>query len=106
MLTILALGMFPQAAVVSYGPVLWALGKVRTSALLVFVQLALQITAMATGLYLGGAKGLLLGLGIALWLLYPFYATVFARCAIWQPRVDLPFLAAAFVLCLLVLRHM
>jgi O-antigen/teichoic acid export membrane protein len=103
MLTILAIGMFPQAAVVSYGPVLWALGKVRTSALLVFVQLALQIIAMSAGLYLGGPKGLLLGLGLASWLLYPFYATVYARSAIWQPRVDLPFLTASFVLSALVL---
>jgi O-antigen/teichoic acid export membrane protein len=105
MLTILALGMFPQAAIVSYGPVLWALGKVRTSAVLVFIQLALQIVAMSAGSYLGGAKGLMLGLGLTLWFLYPFYAAVYARCAIWQPAVDIPFLTAAFMLSLVVLQR-
>jgi O-antigen/teichoic acid export membrane protein len=103
MLTILALGMFPQAAIVSYGPVLWAQGKVRTSAILVFVQLTLQIGAMSAGLYLLGAEGLLLGLGLAQWLLYPFYAAVYHRCAIWQPSIDIPFLTAAVMLSMLVL---
>jgi O-antigen/teichoic acid export membrane protein len=102
MLTILALGAFPQAAIISYGPILWAVGQLRTSTALLFIQLALQLACLSLGALLLGSKGLVIGLSLALWLLYPFHAFIFRRLAVWQPSVDIPYLILAFVLSLYV----
>ena len=50
MLELLALGALPQSLIVSYGSVLWAKGQIRTSTILLTVQLAIQIAAIVIGL--------------------------------------------------------
>jgi O-antigen/teichoic acid export membrane protein len=95
MLTLLALGIIPQAIITSYGPLLIAKGLVKNNTLLLAAQLAIQTVALTIGAFLSGVTGLLIGLSLSMWLLYPFYAVSYARLSLWQPKVDLFFGAIA-----------
>lgn len=88
MIGLVALATLPQSIIVSYGPILIAQGRVRQSTILLGVQLIIQLLCVIAGGSLGGASGILVGLALAQWLLYPFYAYTYARLSIWQPTFD------------------
>ncbi len=72
MLEYLAAGSLVGCLSISYGGVLWAKGRVRTSTVVLAIQLCVQTAAMVIGLHFGGARGLVCGLAVASWLLYRF----------------------------------
>jgi hypothetical protein len=75
-----------------------AKGLVKNNTLLLAAQLAIQTVALTIGAFLGGVTGLLIGLSLSMWLLYPFYAVSYARLSLWQPKVDLFFGAIAIAI--------
>jgi O-antigen/teichoic acid export membrane protein len=103
MLALLALGILPQAIITSYGPLLIAKGLVKNNTFLLAVQLAIQSLSLTIGAWFDGIAGLLIGLSLSQWLLYPFYARTYARITLWQPKVDLFFGAVAGVITTLAL---
>ena len=90
MLEILALGSLVGSLIASYNGVLWAKGLVRTSTVLLAIQLLIQVPAMVAGAHFGGAKGLALAVASVSWILYPVHAFVYSRHSLWQPEIDLP----------------
>jgi O-antigen/teichoic acid export membrane protein len=104
MLEVLALGSLPQSIIISYGSLLLAKGLVRSSALLLIVQLVLQMSFMFAGSHIAGARGLMFALVFAQWTLYPFCAYVYWRNALWQPKIDVLFLSFALIITVLVLQ--
>jgi O-antigen/teichoic acid export membrane protein len=92
MLQLLAVGSLIGCITNSYGSLLWAKGLVKTSTGLLAVQLLVQVAAMTIGVYVDGPKGLILGLALTSWILYPVHAAVYASLSLWQPKLDLPFI--------------
>jgi O-antigen/teichoic acid export membrane protein len=105
MLQIMALGSLVGGLAISYNGILWAKGMVRMSTVLLAIQLFIQVSAIVVGSYLGGARGLVLGWALTSWLLYPVYAFVYSRLSLWQPKLDLPLIAASFWIAFSVLGH-
>ena len=103
MLQMLALGSLVGSLGISYNGILWAKGMVRTSTVLLAIHLFIQVSAMVVGSYLGGAKGLVLAVAFAGWLLYPVYAFAYSRLSLWQPKLDLPFIGVAILIAVSVL---
>jgi O-antigen/teichoic acid export membrane protein len=103
MLQILALGSLAGCIALTYNGVLWAKGLVKTSTILLVAQLVIQIPAMAIGAHFGGSEGLLWGIAAVNWALYPFNAFVYARLGLWQPFIDVPLLAIALLITIMVI---
>jgi O-antigen/teichoic acid export membrane protein len=97
MLQILAMGSLVGVVGGSYSGLLWAKGMVRTSTLLLVLQIALQIIGMLVGNHYLGEKGVILSAALVSWLLYPAQAYVHSKIGLWEPRVDLPFLMLSSV---------
>ena len=74
---------------------LLAVGKVATTAALTAVQIASQFGGMYLGYIHGGAAGMIIGIAAANWVVYPAHAVVMHRSGLWQPKLDLIFLAAS-----------
>lgn len=79
----------------SYAGVLWSIGRIRMSTLLLAFQASFLWVGMLLGFYLAGPVGAIVGSAATGWLMYPFTAIVFAREGLWHPRLDLPFLGAS-----------
>ena len=92
MLQILAMGSLVGVVGSSYNGLLWAKGMVRTSTLLLVLQILLQIFGVLIGNYYYGEKGVIVSVALVSWLLYPAQAYVHARIGLWTPQIDLPFL--------------
>jgi O-antigen/teichoic acid export membrane protein len=105
MLQMMALGSLVGGLAISYNGILYAKGRVRTSTVLLAIHLFIQVSAIVVGSYLGGARGLVLGWALTSWLLYPVYAFVYSRLSLWQPKLDLPLIAASFWIAFSVLGH-
>jgi O-antigen/teichoic acid export membrane protein len=103
MLHMLALGSLVGSLIMSYTGILWAKGMVRTSTVMLAILLLIQVAAMVVGSYLGGAKGLVLGVAAVAWIMYPIHAFVYSRLSLWQPRVDLPFIGMSCLIAVSVL---
>ena len=101
MLELFALAALPQSLIVSYGPVLWAKGQIRTNTVLLMIQLAIQTGATIIGAHLGGSQGLIVGMIITQWLVYPFHAAVYSRLSLWQPGIDLPVIGLSLLVTIL-----
>lgn len=102
MLQYLALGSLVGSLAVTYNGVLWAKGLSRMSTVLVGIQVMIQIPAMIIGLQMGGGEGLVIAIACVAWLMYPVHAFVYWRISLWQPKVDLPVIAASLLLTALV----
>jgi O-antigen/teichoic acid export membrane protein len=94
-LRIQAAGLMVGILTSSYGGVLWSIGKMRMSTLLLAIQAVFLWCGMLAGFHLGGPIGVLVGSAATGWLMYPVTAVVFAREGLWHPRLDLPILAAS-----------
>ncbi len=97
MLRMLAMGMLVAVVETSYNGLLWAKGMVRVSTAVLAVQIAFQIMGMIVGNYFFGARGVVLGAAVTCWLVYPVQAYVHARVGLWEPRIDLPFIALSIL---------
>jgi O-antigen/teichoic acid export membrane protein len=93
MLRILGLGSLAAVVVGSYTGVLFAKGKVGSATVLNASQIVLQVIAILVGNYYFGEKGVIVSLAAIYWLIYPVHAYVMHQIGLWQPKIDLPFLA-------------
>lgn len=105
MLQLLALGSLVGCLSSPYSAVLWAKGMVRTSTVLLAVQILVQILAMVVGAHFWGARGLVLAVALTSWLMYPAHAFVYAGLSLWQPKIDLPVIAASLLIAISVLSN-
>lgn len=101
MLVQLALGSLMACIWGSYSGVLTAQGKVATTTALTVVQIICQFSLMFIGNHFAGSTGLILGIAAANWVVYPFYAYVMQQNGLWQPKLDLIFLAASVLIVVL-----
>lgn len=104
-LQILATGALVARVGHTYDNVLLAKGHTLTMSGLLATQTAIQLSAMMLGNYWGGPHGVVIGIAATGWLMYPFIAICHARQAVWQPELDLPFIAAAIGIAVLVMPH-
>ncbi|HEX8988545.1 MAG TPA: oligosaccharide flippase family protein [Rhodocyclaceae bacterium] len=92
MLRILGMGSLVGVIGNSYGGLLWAKGMVRTSTVVLGLQILIQVVGMLVGNHFLGDRGVILSAALVTWLLYPVQAYVHAKIGLWQPKLDLPFL--------------
>ena len=90
----------------SYSGVLLALGKAATMSALTAFQVVCQFGGMFFGYHYGGGAGLVIGLAAANWVIYPANAFVMFRNGLWQPKLDLIFLAASVLVVVLAFPRM
>jgi hypothetical protein len=95
MLEVLAAGTFAGCVWGSNAGILMGIGKVATHAFLTAMQIVCQITGMLVGYYYEGGIGLVAGVAVANWMMYPVSALVMSRNGLWQPSLDLAFLVAS-----------
>jgi O-antigen/teichoic acid export membrane protein len=99
MLQILAMGTLASVVVGSYSGVFFAKGLVATSTLTQAIQAVVQIAAIFIGAYYYQERGVILALAAIHWLVYPVYAYfLHTKAGLWQPKIDLPFLAVSAVI--------
>ena len=93
------LGMGSMIGVIggSYNGLLWAKGMVKVSAGVLAVQIAIQVLGMIVGYHFLGVPGVVLSAAVMSWLLYPVQAYVHARIGLWEPKIDLPFIALSIL---------
>ncbi len=101
MLQLLAAGSLLGCVWGSYAGVLLAIGKVTSHALLTAIQIASQMGGMFVGYHYGKGMGIVMGVAAANWIVYPINAFVMSRNGLWQPKLDLIFLAASVLIVVL-----
>ena len=97
MLETLAAGSLVGILGITYENVLIAQGRSFDNAVLLGVQMILQLAGIFIGLRLSqmgdhpfsGSGGVVIGIAAAQWVNYPFKAVWLARLKLWQPEVDL-----------------
>ncbi|MBF2027632.1 MAG: oligosaccharide flippase family protein [Oscillatoriales cyanobacterium C42_A2020_001] len=95
MLQLLAIGLLVESIGNSYGNVLLARGNTFEMTVLQGLQVGLKLGGMGIGYAMGGEYGLIFGIAMSNWLLYPAQAICYQRLSLWQPEVDFPFLTVA-----------
>jgi hypothetical protein len=65
---------------------------------LLAVQAFIMVICNLVGYRLGGVHGLVVGTACIGLLMYPVSATVYRRLGLFQPKVDAPIIALAFLL--------
>lgn len=98
MLQQLAAGTLVACVWGSYSGVLLARGKVAAMTALTAAQIFFQFSMMIIGNHYGGSAGLVIGVAVANWLVYPAYAWVMWRNGLWQPRLDMVFLGISVLI--------
>ncbi len=99
LLQILAMGSLASIVVGSYSGVFFAKGLVAISTLTQAIQVVVQLLAIFIGAYYFQEKGVILALAVIHWLVYPVYAYyLHTKAGLWQPKIDLPFLAFSAVI--------
>jgi len=106
MLELLAAGSLVGCVWGSYTGVLLAMGKVATMTMLTAAQIVFQIGGMLIGYHYGGGMGLVIGISASNWAMYPVQALVMAHNGLWQPKLDIPFLAASVLIVVLAWPHL
>lgn len=95
-LQILGMGSLAGIIVGSYTGVFFAKGLVGVSTITQAVQIVVQVVAVIIGNYFYGNQGVIVALASIYWLLYPLYAYLLhTKTGLWQPKIDLPFLAVS-----------
>ncbi len=105
-LRILGMGSLAAVVVGSYTGVLFAKGKVSAATILNAAQIVLQVMAIFVGQHFYGEKGVILALAAIYWLVYPVHAYIMHTVGLWQPKIDLPFLAFSAVVTFFVFRSL
>ena len=101
MLELLAAGTLVGCVWGSYTGVLLAMGKVATMTWLTASQIVCQFGGMLIGYHYGGGMGLVMGLSVSSWVMYPVQAFVMSRNGLWQPKLDFPFIVASVLIVVL-----
>ena len=104
MLQILALGQGVGLLLASYAGVLWAMSKVALSAVMLGIQTLITWVCMGVGAALSGEIGVIWGMAAASLVTYPVHAVIYRRFGLLSLKIDLPVLAVAALLLVLLLR--
>ena len=89
----------------SYIGLFWAKGLVSTSTALLVAQVVIQLVGMVVGNHFWGAAGVIVSTAAVGWLIYPLLAFVYFRLGLWEPRLDLPIVAASVLIALVEFRR-
>ncbi|OIR03143.1 lipopolysaccharide biosynthesis protein WzxC [mine drainage metagenome] len=93
MLRMLAMGAMMWAVGGAYNGLLWAKGMVKLSTVILVAEVAIQWIGMMVGYHFLGERGVVLSAAAVAWLLYPAQAYIYAKLDLWEPKIDLPFIA-------------
>ncbi len=104
MIQILPLSSFVGVLSLTYQNAYLAKGKSLYISLLLLYQLVIQVGVILIGYYLNGVHGIIIGLAIAGWLLYPANILAAKKLNIWQPEIDIPFILVAAIIVLVYLK--
>ena len=96
MLRVLAMGSLVGIIGGSYTGLLWAKGMAKRSTMILVAQISVQILGIIIGHHYLGEQGVILSVALVGWLLYPIQAYVHASIGLWEPKIDLPFVAISF----------
>jgi O-antigen/teichoic acid export membrane protein len=80
----------------SYAGVLLAMGKAATSTILIAIQVVCQLVAIFVGYHYSGGIGIMMGIAVANWVMFPINAFVMYRIGLWHSKLDLILLVASF----------
>ncbi|MGC4070151.1 MAG: oligosaccharide flippase family protein [Polyangiaceae bacterium] len=97
MLSILSIGGIAGVVNQAAGIVWPSIGEFRTITILMLLQISLMWAAMLLGTTFFGVVGFVAGCASVEFLMYPVQAMLLARRKLWQPEIDLPVLAVAFI---------
>ena len=89
----LAVGALFSVPGITYDNVLVARGETRSLAVVMGIQFLLQLAAIFIGLQLAGPVGLVTALSLVGLLSYPVRAYMVRREKLWQPEIDIPYIA-------------
>jgi len=103
MLRLVTLGTLVHALGQSYNGVLLSRGMSKPLAVILGFSALVQLVAMLVGAHWGGRYGLVLGIAVTSWIVYPLEAYYYRRIELWQPEIDLPLYFAATVIAAMVL---
>lgn len=98
MLELLAAGSLVRCLWGSYSGVLLAMGKAATETVLTAIQISCQIGGIFIGYYYWKEMGIVMGVAVANWLMYPVNAFVMARYGLWQPKLDFVFIIVSVMI--------
>lgn len=93
MLRMLAMGALMWSIGGSYNGLLWAKGMVKLSTVILVAEVAIQWLGMMVGYHFLGERGVILSVAAVAWLLYPVQALIYLKIGLWEPKIDLPFIA-------------
>jgi O-antigen/teichoic acid export membrane protein len=93
MLRMLAMGALMWSVGGSYNGLLWAKGMVKLSTVILVVEVAIQWLGIMVGYHFLGERGVVLSVAAVAWLLYPVQAYIYVKLDLWEPKIDLPFMA-------------
>lgn len=95
MIQILPLGTLVGILSLSYQNVLLAKGYSSYITAILAIQLILQASVITIGYHLNGIVGIIIGLSLVGWLLYPAFAIAVKKLNLWQPEIDIPVIILA-----------
>jgi O-antigen/teichoic acid export membrane protein len=103
------LQIFPLASFVgilsrSYQNAYLAKGKSSYITFILIYSLILQFSAIIIGHKLAGIHGVVIGLTMTGWLIYPANIITARKLNIWQPEIDIPFILVATIIVLVYLK--
>lgn len=103
------LQIFPLASFVgilsrSYQNAYLAKGKSSYITFILIYSLILQFSAIIIGHKIAGIHGVVIGLTLTGWLVYPANLIAAKKLNIWQPEVDIPFILVAIIIVLVYLK--
>lgn len=99
-LQILAIGQLVHVLESSNVGVMMASGKTRTMTVLLAFQSIIQIISLLFGYHFFEQTGMVYGIMFSKMLFYPVNAYIFHKYSLWQPEIDLPFLAIFLIVLL------
>jgi O-antigen/teichoic acid export membrane protein len=101
MLEYLAAGSLVGCLWTSYSGALLAMGKAATNTFITAILVALQISAIFVGFHLGGATGIVMGVAVVNWVMYPVYAYFMHIIGLWHSKFDLLLFTASVLIMVL-----
>jgi O-antigen/teichoic acid export membrane protein len=98
MLQLLAMGAVADVINTSISPIVLAAGSSRSFTLLSAARLIFLLLCMLVGGYFAGIRGVVTGVAVAPYLLYPLMAVIIRPYRLWMPWLDLGTAAACLTL--------
>lgn len=95
MIQVLPLGSFVGVLALTYHNAYLAKGKSSYISFLLMYQLLIQVSVILIGYHLNGVHGIVMGLAVIGWLLYPANMITAIKLKIWQPEIDIPVIILA-----------